>query len=248
MERIPRLLTALHIHGTYREDSDFLVASESLVLFARVQSLSGSWANISDTEYNTVKIDPDATQTYCFSMAGDNISVKGKFYDKQTWDNFHYIYVDKPTVKYGVNFSTDTPSGGTEVTASNAPPSGYAFGKQGYLQALDIRTRCPKLQSFYMGRVGNEHLYQTSSSAYPDYLNSYQYTSGTEIAPRVNIKNIVNYYIRSNGFRVLPDDFSNPDVYLHGNDSDLEYFDVYDNDSLTAVGNNLDFTKMTKIK
>ena len=144
MERIPRLLTALHIHGTYREDSDFLVASESLVLFARVQSLSGSWANISDTEYNTVKIDPDATQTYCFSMAGDNISVKGKFYDKQTWDNFYYIYVDKPTVKYGVNFSTDTPSGGTEVTASNAPPSGYAFGKQGYLQALDIRTRCPK--------------------------------------------------------------------------------------------------------
>ena len=248
MERIPRLLTALHIHGTYREDSDFLVASDSLVLFARVQSLSGSWANISDTEYNTVKIDPDATQTYCFSMAGDNISVKGKFYDKQTWDNFYYIYVDKPTVKYGVNFSTDTPSGGTEVTASNAPPSGYAFGKQGYLQALDIRTRCPKLQSFYMGRIGNEVLYQTSSSAYPDYLNSYQYITGTEIAPRVNIKNIVNYYIRSNGFRVLPDDFSNPDVYLHGEDSDLEYFDVYDNDSLTAVGNNLDFTKMTKIK
>ena len=248
MERIPRELTSLHIHGTYREDTDFLVASDSLVLFARVQSLSGSWANISDVEYNTVKIDPDATQTYCFSMAGDNISVKGKFYDKQTWDNFHYIYVDKPTVKYGVNFSTDTPSGGTEVTASNAPPSGYAFGKQGYLQALDIRTRCPKLQSFYMGRVGNEVIYQTSSSAYPDYLNSYQYTTGTEIAPRVNIKNIVNYYIRSNGFVVLPDDFSNPDVYLHGNDSDLEYFDVYDNDSLTAVGNNLDFTKMTSIK
>jgi len=238
-ERFPSDLRTLSIHGTYREDSKFHTADTSLVIYAGqsnkiVPGNANKFSN--DNDYDFINIDPVATQEYPFDNLESGLTVKGIFYDKQIVNGYCYIYVDEPTVKLS----------GVEVTSSTTF-SGTGFGQRGFLQPLDIRTRCPKLQNFYMGRSGSQVIYQTAQSQFPSYINSFLYTTGLEIAPRVNIKNIETYYIRSNGFSRLGDEFENPSTYLDsGETSALKSFDVYDNDGLTSP--NLDFTLMTDIR
>ncbi len=237
-ERLPSDLRSLSIHGTYREDSKFHTADTSLVLYAG-QSNNTSALNkfSSDDDYNFINCDSVATQEYPFDNLESGLTVKGIFYDKQVVNGYCYIYVDNPTVKHN----------GTEVTASYTGFSGTGFGQRGFLQPLDIRTRCPKLQKFYMGRDGSQVIYQTSQSQFPSYTNSFQYTTGNELAPRVDIKHIEEYYIRSNGFNRLGDEFENPATYLDtGDTSNLRSFDVYDNDGLTS--SSFDFSLMTDIR
>ena len=236
-ERFPSDLRTLSIHGTYREDSKFHTADTSLVIYAGQANNNSALNQLSsDDDYNFINCDPVATQEYPFDNLESGLTVKGIFYDKQIVDGYCYIYVDAPTVKLN----------GVEVTSSTTF-SGTGFGQRGFLQPLDIRTRCPKLQNFYMGRSGSEVIYQTAQSQFPSYINSFLYTTGIEVAPRVNIKTIETYYIRSNGFSRLGDEFENPGTYLDGSDtSALREFDVYDNDGLTSP--NLDFTRMTDIR
>ena len=240
VERLPSELQTLSIHGTYREDSKFHTADTSLVIYAgqsnKIVPGNANKFTGNDNDYEYIYIDPVATQEYPFDNLETGLTVKGIFYDKQIVDGYCYIYVDKPTVKLN----------GVDVTSSTTF-SGTGFGQRGFLQPLDIRTRCPGLINFYMGRDGSQVIYQTAQSQFPSYTNSFVYTTGIEVAPRVNIKNIETYYIRSNGFSRLGDEFENPDVYLDsGETSALKSFDVYDNDGLTSP--NLNFTKMTDIR
>ena len=237
VERLPSELQTLSIHGTYREDSKFHTADTSLVIYAGESNNTEALNYFSnDNDYNFINCDPVATQKYPFDNLEAGLTVKGIFYDKQIVDGYCYIYVDNPTVQLN---GVDVTSGTTFV--------GTGFGPRGFLQPLDIRTRCPKLQNFYMGRSGSQVIYQTAQSQFPSFTNSFQYTTGNELAPRINIKNIETYYIRSNGFNKLGDEFENPATYLDSGDtSSLRSFDVYDNDGLTS--SSFDFSLMTDIR
>ena len=237
VERLPGGLQNLSIHGTYREDSKFHTADTSLVIYAGESNNTTALNKFSnDNDYNFINCDPVATQKYPFDNLEAGLTVKGIFYDKQIVDGYCYIYVDNPTVQLN---GVDVTSGTTFV--------GTGFGPRGFLQPLDIRTRCPELLTFYMGRSGSQVIYQTAQSQFPSFTNSFQYTPGNELAPRVNIKNIQTYYIRSNGFNKLGDEFENPASYLDsGETSALRSFDVYDNDGLTS--SSFDFSLMTDIR
>ena len=230
VERFPSNLRTLSQDGCYRENTEFLTADQSLVVMSE---------SISANDFNYIKCDPSAKQTYPFDSIESGLTIKGIFYDKLISGNYRYVYIDQPEIKIG---GTDFTGSATDVT--NYPS---LFGKMGVFQPLDLRSRTPNLVTFNITRRGSQVLYATSNTKRPDNNNPFtQITGGGEQMPRVNIKNIQTYNITSNGFSVAADEFVNPADYLDTNDvSALRNFYVYDNDGLGGI---LNFAKMTNIR
>ena len=230
VERFPSGLTTLSQDGCYRENTEFLTADQSLVVMSE---------GISANDFNYIKCDPKAKQTYPFDSIESGLTIKGIFYDKLISGNYRYVYIDQPEIKIG----------GTDFTGSASDVSNYPslFGKMGVFQPLDLRSRTPNLITFNITRQGSQVLYATSQTKRPDDNNPFtQINGGGEQMPRVNIKNIQTYNITSNGFSKAADEFVNPADYLDTNEvSALRNFYVYDNDSLGGV---LNFAKMTNIR
>ena len=227
VERLPSDTQTINISGTYRENTTFLTADQSLVIVDKF--------TVNSNDFNYIKCDPKAKQTYPFDSLKTGMTVKGIFYDKFQSGDEKYVYVDEPEVK--VN--------GVLIDETNQSSYLDLIGKTGILRPLDFRTRTPELRNITLNRASTQVLYQTSNSKYVNYSSPYSYVNGVEQTPRVNIKNIVSYNVAFNGFRLLSDEFMFPADYLDvGEDSDLTSFNVYDNDSLSGQP---DFSRMTKI-
>lgn len=227
VERLPSDTQTINISGTYRENTTFLTADQSLVIVDKF--------TVNSNDFNYIKCDPKAKQTYPFDSLKTGMTVKGIFYDKFQSGDEKYVYVDEPEVK--VN--------GVLIDETNQSSYLDLIGKTGILRPLDFRTRTPELRNITLNRASTQVLYQTSNSKYVNYSSPYSYVNGVEQTPRVNIKNIVSYNVAFNGFRLLSDEFMFPGDYLDvGEDSDLTSFNVYDNDSLSGQP---DFSRMTKI-
>ena len=230
IERLTSNMQTLNINGCYRENTEFLTADKSLVI------MKENWTS---TDFDYIKCDISAKQTYPFDSIESGLTVKGVFYDKFTSGSYKYVYIDDPEIKIN---GADFTGSATEVTTY---PD--LFGKMGIFQPLDIRTRCPNLETFTIGRSGNQVLYATSDTKRPDNFNPFtQLNNAGEQTPRVNILNIKTYDITSNGFSVPSDEFLNPQDYLPANTpSGLQNYYVYDNDSLSGV---LNFARMDDIR
>ena len=227
VERLPSDTQTINISGTYRENTTFLTADQSLVIVDKF--------TVNSNDFNYIKCDPKAKQTYPFDSLKTGMTVKGIFYDKFQSGDEKYVYVDEPEVK--VN--------GVLIDETNQSSYLDLIGKTGILRPLDFRTRTPELRNLTLNRASTQVLYQTSNSKYVNYSSPYSYVNGVEQTPRVNIKNIVSYNVAFNGFRLLSDEFMFPADYLDvGEDSDLTSFNVYDNDSLSGQP---DFSRMAKI-
>ena len=227
VERLPSDTQTINISGTYRENTTFLTADQSLVIVDKF--------TVNSDDFNYIKCDPKAKQTYPFDSLKAGMTVKGIFYDKFQSGDEKYVYVDEPEVK--VN--------GVLIDETNQSSYVDLIGKTGILRPLDFRTRTPELRNLTLNRASTQVLYQTSNSKYVNYSLPYSYVNGVEQTPRVNIKNIVSYNVAFNGFRLLSDEFMFPADYLDvGEDSDLTSFNVYDNDSLSGQP---DFSRMAKI-
>ena len=241
VERLPSRLTSLNVQGCYRENTEFLTADKSLVIMKE---------NWTVAEFSTIKCDPKATQTYPLNSLlpnpttgtgnpnTDDLTIKGIFYDKITFDGFSYVYIDDPEIKIN---GTDVD--GSEIEA--AYPE--LLGKMGIFQPLDLRTRCPNLQTFNITASGSQKIYGTSDTKRPDFNNPFtQLNNNGELMPRVNIKKIRSYTVKSNGFTRVADEFRFPENYLIGEEtSDLRNIDLYDNDSLSQ---RMNFGPMPEIR
>ena len=239
VERFPSDLRTLSQDGCYRENTEFLTADQSLVIMSD---------SISANDFNYIKCDPNAKQTYPFDSIDtgetgvgtpSGLTVKGIFYDKRILGNYSYVYIDQPEIKInGADFT------GSATDVTNYPS---LFGKMGVFQPLNLRTRTPNLTTFNITRQGSQVLYATSNTKRPDNNNPFtQINGGGEQMPRVNIKNIQTYNITSNGFSKAADEFVNPQDYLDTDEvSALRNFYVYDNDSLGGI---LNFAKMSNIR
>lgn len=183
---------------------------------------------ITQQEYNNVTINPNSNQNITFVIQGTSVEITGKYYDKHEFDGIYYVYIREPNPS--VNLYTI---------------SGYTEN----VDILDLSTRCPNLQTFYMRNASGRYIYQNSNTKSPDTENKnlYLYQTSYEVSPRVNLKNIRTYDIYDNYYTRLSDVFLNPNNYL-GNDevSQLRTFQVGENEALSS-NVPLDFSKMTSI-
>ena len=120
--------------------------------------------NWSSNDFDYIKCDISAKQTYPFDSIITGMTIKGVFYDKFTSGSYKYVYIDDPEIK--INGVDQT---GTSLETSYSS----LFGKMGVFQPLDIRTRCPNLETFTIGRSGNQVLYATSDTKRPDNFNPF---------------------------------------------------------------------------
>ena len=184
--------------------------------------------NITQSEYNLVTVNPESNQTFTFDIQGTPVDIAGKYYDKHAFDGIYYVYIRDPDPSTQLN-----------------QISGYTEN----VDILDLSTRCPNLQTFYMRNSSGRYIYKNSNSKSPDVENKnlYTYQTAYEISPRVNLKNIRTYDIYDNYYTRLSDVFLNPGNYLDTNDvSQLRTFQVGENEALTS-NVPLDFSKMTSI-
>jgi len=224
VKRLPKTLVNYYGSGTYFASTTFKPADESVVI---VKDVDGG-ANDTEASGISSSVDRTANQTKTININGTNVEISGIFYDYYNFDGKHYYYIDTPS--YDIDITT-IPS------YSN------------YVKILDLSTRCPNLQTFYMRRSSSRYLYRNSNSYFIEQSNPFTKVSGQEYTPTVNVKNIRTYDIYNNYFTRLNPVFANPSLYLDGNDeSDLSTFNVAENEALTTDTGVIDFTKMTAIR
>jgi hypothetical protein len=221
VERFPKSLNNLYMSGTYYANTTFLTAENSLAL-----------QNITQTEYNLISPNRSTTQTYQFAIEGVDLFISGNFFDKHVFDGIYYAYVREPQV--------------TDLNGTPLDPTTIT-NFVNYFQPIDLKTRCPNLQTLYMRNSSGRYIYNNSNSRYPSKSNPWnQYTNG-QTTPRVNLQTIRTYDLYDNYYTVLEDSFVNPGNYLDANESSsLRTFNVGENEALTSAP--IDFSKMTNIE
>jgi hypothetical protein len=224
VKRLPKSLVNYYGSGTYFASTTFKTADEDVVIIKEV----GVPANDTEAAGISSSLNRTSTQTKTISIIGTSVDITGIFYDYHSFDGKHYYYISEP--EYSIDVTT-IPNYRDEV------------------KILDLSTRCPNLQVYYMRNSSGRYLYRNGNSYFIDSSNPFVKVTGQEYTPAVNIKKIKTYDIYDNYFTRLHPVFTNPDLYLGvDDDSDLESFIVGENEALTTDTGSINFSRMTAIR
>ena len=249
LERLPKTLVDYYASGTYSANTEYKSIDESCVIVCK------------DVEYNLVAVDPESTQNYDFGqvLAVGSIefttNVKGIFYDKQVHPSTgeYYVYVKDPVLTKDSNW---LPTSGIDKIETNADwltlINGGIFPNYAtYYLPLNMATRCPALQTYYMRNSGGRRIYKNSNTRGPLETGTtkyVQYQTSQEITPTVNLETIRTYDVYDNSYTKLSDIFRSPQSYVPATGvSTLRTFNVGENESLSEIADALDFGRMEQI-
>lgn len=243
IERLPKKLTTLYASGTYNAHTRFLTLNESCVVVTEDQS-----------EYNRVIVDSTTKQSNYFSqelVLGGTVYttyVEGYYWDKQVHpiSGKYLIYVKEPVLTTDSDWlmgAVETESDWQSITSS------YFTNYKTYFLPLNLATRCPNLQVFYMRNASGRRIYANSNTRGPAPSGtqaniSYQTTH--EYTPDVDLETIRTYDVYDNNYTKLSNIFVSPGTYISGN-STLQSFIVGENEGLSEPADSVNFSQMTQI-
>ena len=242
VERLPRKLTELYASGTYNAHTTFKTLNESCVLISH------------QNEYNSIAVDPTTKQDYDFSQvvtsggSAVTTNIEGYYWDKQVHpiSGAYLIYIKEPKLTKDSSWlSSDVSS---ESDWQQLVQSSFDLYKD-YFLPLNLATRCPNLQTFYMRNSSGRRIYKNTNTKGPDpsgTLANVSYQTSHEYTPAVDLETIRTYDVYDNSYTKLSDIFVNPSTYISGA-STLSSFNVAENESLSQVADSIDFSKMTQI-
>ena len=242
VERLPKTLVTYYGTGTYNANTTFKTINESCVL------------KVSQTEYNTIAVSPTTTQTYNFSqvlVSGGGAAtthIRGTYYDKAVHPvtGEYLVYIDAPELTKDSSWlSSDVKEESVWISELTTNFTNY----QAYFLPLNLASRCPSLQTFYMRNGNGRRIYKNSNTKGPTpsgtqanltYQTAYEYT------PAVDLKTILTYDIYDNSYTKLSDIFKSPSTYISGS-STLQSFVVGENEPLSEPADSVNFAAMTQI-
>ena len=251
VERLPKGLVTYYASGTYNAHTEFKTLDESCVI------------KCTPTEYSNIAVDPESTQDYNFQQILDinnnqafTTNVKGIFYDKQVHPttSVSLVYVKNPVLTKN---SSWLPISGIDNVETNADwltiVNGGIFPNYAtYFLPLNMATRCPGLQTFYMRNSGGKRIYRNSNTRGPlqsGVTKFVEYQTSQEFTPQVDLETITTYDVYDNSYTKLSEIFTRPTDYLpQGAVSSLRTFNVGENESLSEIADSLDFRKMSSIE
>ena len=224
VKRLPKTLINYYGSGTYFANTTFKTADEDIVI---VKVVDGG-NNDAEAAVIASSLNRTSTQTITISIKGTSVDITGIFYDYYNKNGKHYYYISQP--EYSIDVKTIT-------------------NYTDEVKILDLSTRCPGLQVFYMRNSSGRNLYRNSNSYFINSSDPFTKISGQEYSPNVDIRSISTYDIYDNYFTRLSPVFTNPDLYLDEDvDSDLKNFIVGENEDIRSDSGIIDFTRMTKIE
>jgi len=242
IKRLPKNLAALNLTGTYNAHTTFKTINESCVL------------KVTQGEYNTIAVDPTASQTYNFShvlqQGGASVTthIRGTYYDKNVHPvtGEYLLYIDEPVI---TKDSSWYPQDIKELADWQGVLASLFTNYQQYFLPLNLATRCPSLSSFTMRNGSGRRIYKNSNTKGPTPSGAQAnitYQTANEFTPAVDLKTIVTYDVYDNSYTKLSDIFKSPASYITGS-STLTTFNVAENEGLSEPADSVNFTKMVQI-
>lgn len=238
--RLPKTLQTLLVDGTFAGEQDWQNIENFVVV------------NATQTEFNSIECDPKSEQTYSFifDLQGggtQTTEITGIYYDKLNFGTqnttYRYVYIKDPTT------TINEPVVGTDW--EQFVKTRYS-GSSEKLSVLDLSTRCPNLKVYRHVEALNRRLFKTPLSKYPDIDNNnlFDYVTGNEYSPKVELRSIENYTVTDNRFTKLNPIFISPQNYLGvGESSTLKIINLSSGGiSLTEPDGAIDFNRMTDIE
>ena len=238
--RLPKTLQTLLVDGTFTGEQDWQNVENFVVV------------NATQTEFNTIECAPKSEQTYSFEFnlqggGTQTTEITGIYYDKLTFGSqnttYRYVYIKDPTT------TINEPVVGTDW--EQFIKTRYS-GSSEKLSVLDLSTRCPDLKVYRHVQNLNRRLFRTPLSKYPDIDNNnlFDYVTGDEYSPKVELRSIENYTLNDNRFTKLNPIFISPQNYLGvGESSTLKIISLASGGTtLTEPDGAIDFNRMTDIE
>ena len=242
VERLPRKLTELYASGTYNAHTTFKTLNESCVLLC------------SASEYNSIAVDPTTKQDKNFSQiltsggSAVTTNIEGYYWDKQVHPitGAYMVYIKEPKLTKDSSWlSSDVSS---EADWQQLVQSSFDLYRD-YFLPLNLATRCPNLQTFYMRNSSGRRIYKNTNTRGPvpsGTTANVSYQTTHEYTPTVDLETIRTYDIYDNNYTKLSDIFVNPGSYISGS-STLTSFIVGENEGLSESADSVNFSQMTQV-
>lgn len=236
IERLPKRLITLYASGTYNGHTTFKTIQESAVILCTA------------AEYNSIIVDPSTQQTIKFVQDSKDVWLNGYFWDKHIHpiSGKYLVYLKEWYITKDTSFtSSDIKDSSAITTALQTELTNY----KDYYKVLNLATRCPNLQTFYMRNSSGRRIYANSNTKGPVPSGTSEglaYQTTTEYTPDVDLETIRTYDIYDNNYTKLSNIFVSPGSYISG-DSTLTSFIVGENEGLYQPADSVNFGKMTAI-